>query len=96
MALSATKATRGRKLTQSGEARRVLLIAVTVIVLSALGFLLVAAAARTAMRRLGLEFWSVADWFGLVDMPADELAARRGVSGRRGPAPRRSAARSAP
>jgi hypothetical protein len=60
-----------------GELVAVLLIAATVAVLYCLGSLLVATVAHAAMKRLGVEFWSLLLWFGLAEAREDELAARR-------------------
>ena len=50
---------------------------VTTLVLFAFGALIVGRVAHVAMRRLGLEFWSVMLWFGIAEAQPDELSARR-------------------
>lgn len=59
-----------------GEAFRVLAIAVVVLTLSAAGCVVVAKVASLAMKRLGLNFWSVMFWFGLADAPVTEMVVR--------------------
>jgi hypothetical protein len=52
---------------ERGERLAVLAILSSVLVLSVVGAVLVAFAARAATRRLGLEPWSVLVWFGLAE-----------------------------
>jgi hypothetical protein len=56
----------------------VLLLLLVSLALAALGALVVAKVAHLAMRRLGLELFSVLLWLGLAEASVDELAARRG------------------
>jgi hypothetical protein len=51
----------------------VLFIAATALVLFLLGGALVARVASAATRRLGLDPWAVAEWFGLAESPYSEL-----------------------
>lgn len=66
-----------RKAAAPGEGEPVLLIALVVLALSSLGFALIAKVALVATRRLGLDLWTVAVWFGVAEAPRDDLAARR-------------------
>ena len=54
-----------------------LLIAIAFLVLTVIGFAIVAKATQIAMRRLGAEPMAVLLFFGLAEAPRDELAARR-------------------
>ena len=54
-----------------------LIILLVVATLSTLGFLAVAKVAHVASKRLGLDVWDALVWFGIAELPVDELAARR-------------------
>ena len=54
----------------------VLAIFVPVLVLFAVGCVLVAAIGHVALRRLGLELWSVLMWLGLAEDPRHDRRAR--------------------
>jgi hypothetical protein len=54
----------------------VLAITAVVLLLSAAGCVIVAKVTHAAMKRLGLEFWSVLFWFGLADAPVSEMVVR--------------------
>ena len=55
----------------------VLTIAAVVLALCFAGSLIVAKAAHSAVRHLGLDLWTVLEWLGLAETPLDELSARR-------------------
>lgn len=59
-----------------GEAFGVLAITAVVLILSLAGCAAVAKVASLAMKRLGLEFWSVMFWFGLADAPVSDMVVR--------------------
>jgi hypothetical protein len=55
----------------------VLLPLVVSLAFAAAGLLVVAKATQLALRRLGLELFTVLEWLGLAESPLDELTARR-------------------
>jgi hypothetical protein len=55
----------------------VLLPLVVSFALAVAGLLVVAKVTQLALRRLGLELFTVLEWLGLAESPLDELTARR-------------------
>jgi hypothetical protein len=55
----------------------VLLPLVVSLAFAVAGLLVVAKATQLALRRLGLELFTVLEWLGLAETPLDELTARR-------------------